>query len=81
MGKTKKSKKLHVAFAMVGNGQVPREEKWRNDKADKAADKGAMKEDERLHCLAEKHSHKQRMYRGLMIRIQKSHQPSGRQMV
>ena len=56
---------------MVESGLVPIGEKCGNDEADKAADKGAMKEDVRLSCLAEKYSHKRRMYGDFMIRIQK----------
>ena len=56
---------------MVANGNVPHYEKNGNDKADNAADKGAMKEDERLNCVAYKYSDKQRMYGDLMMKIQK----------
>ena len=57
---------------MVSNGEVPHDEKYSNDKADNAANLGAMREDEHLNCLARKYSHKQRMYGVLMIRVQKS---------
>ena len=48
-----KKVKGHATWEMVESGLVPIGEKCGNDEADKAADKGAMKEDVRLSCLAE----------------------------
>ena len=42
----------HATFEMVLKEEVPHEEKYGNDKADKAADFGAMNEDGRLNCTA-----------------------------